>query len=588
MDLGVRQAFTVTGGAAMHLNIALGRNPQVNVTYMHHEQACSMAAEGYARITDKPAIVNVTSGPGTLNSLNGIFGAYTDSVPMIILAGQTRSDTLKDRYALSVLRQLGDQEVRSHLIVGEITKAFIQISAEDSFFEVLDKIDFSFHASIGGRPGPVWIEIPVDVQAREFSDSPLPAPIVQQELEIDYQLHLERLKHELNNANRPIFMFGTGVRIAKIQEQLISIAKRFSIPIVTAWTHDTIESDNDNFVGRAGTIGTRPGNICVQQSDLLVVFGSRLNIRQISYNWLSFAKNARIIQIDIDKSELEKPFPRVDVPILADLKSFIPKLLQHLDDFNFKFTSWLSWCKDIKVKFDITEQDYAAKSETINAYHLIPALIDASPAQSVVVCGNATACIVPFQTARISEAKRMFSNSGSASMGYDLPAAIGASIGGAKNVLCFAGDGSLMMNIQELQTLQSLQLQIKLVVLDNGGYLSIKQTQENFFGTRFGADNSSGVTFPDFDKVAKAFELETLVLDPMTWRSQIKRLFSIPGPVVVIAKLDPEQEFEPRLKSRMHNGRIETPELDDMFPFLNQDIINDFRNSPLILTKEKI
>jgi acetolactate synthase-1/2/3 large subunit len=587
-DLGISQAFAVTGGAAMHLNISLGNNNRINTVYMHHEQSCSMAAEGYARIAEKPAIVNVTSGPGALNAFNGIFGAYTDSVPMIVLAGQSRTDTLISYNKTTHLRQLGDQEVQSLVMVKEITKDRIEITKQDSFEEVMKKIDDSYRISLEGRPGPVWIEIPVDVQAREFPNASMP-PILKLNLEtIDSELNLDLLIEKLRKCNKPIFMFGTGVRIANVQNQLTSIAKKFSIPIVTAWTHDTINSDHENFVGRAGTIGTRPGNICVQQSDLVIVFGSRLNIRQVSYNWDSFAKNAEVVQIDIDANELNKPFPKINLPIQADLRNFISMFANSMEGFSFSFSDWLSWCKDIKNKYDVKDSDYPIEEKSLNAYHVVPALIDNCPPGTVIVCGNATACIVPFQTARIRDQIRMFSNSGSASMGYDLPAAIGASLAGAKNVLCFAGDGSIMLNIQELQTLKHLGLNIKIIVLDNGGYLSIQQTHQNFFGSRHGADKASGVSFPNFEEIAKAFALETIVIGSTSWRDEINDIYKEIGPTVAVVKLDVNQEFQPRLKSRMVNGKIETPELDDMFPFLDNEEVIEFREAPLKIKRKDL
>jgi acetolactate synthase-1/2/3 large subunit len=587
-DLGVSQAFAVTGGAAMHLNISLGNNSKINTVYMHHEQSCSMAAEGYARVAGKPAIVNVTSGPGALNAFNGIFGAYTDSVPMLVVAGQSRTDTLINYNMTPSLRQLGDQEVQSLVMVKEITKERIEITKQDSFGEVIAKVDNGYRLSLEGRPGPVWIEIPVDVQAREFPDVIMP-PVLKIPLEVhDSNLDIEFLIEKLGKSNRPIFMFGTGVRIANVQNQLIAIAEEFSIPVVTAWTHDTIDTENGNFVGRAGTIGTRPGNISVQQCDFLVVFGSRLNIRQVSYNWDSFAKNAVIVQIDIDVNELKKPFPRIDLPICADLRNFAPNFANQMENFKFNFGDWLTWCKNIKERYDVKNSDYATDVNSINVYHIVPAIIDNCPPETVIVCGNATACIVPFQTARIRDQIRMFSNSGSASMGYDLPAAIGASLAGARNVLCFAGDGSIMLNIQELQTLKHLQLNIKVVILDNGGYLSIKQTQQNFFGSRFGADQASGVSFPNFTEIAKAFGLDAIVVDSDTWREDIREIYKSNGPTILIVKLDASQEFQPRLKSRMVEGKIVTPELDDMFPFLKNEEVIEFREAPLKIRSKEI
>jgi acetolactate synthase-1/2/3 large subunit len=473
-------------------------------------------------------------------------------------------------------------------MVKEITKERIEITKQDSFEEVIAKVDNGYRLSLEGRPGPVWVEIPVDVQAREFPDVIMP-PVLETTLEVhDSNLDIEFLIEKLGKSNRPIFMFGTGVRIANVQNQLIAIAEEFSIPVVTAWTHDTIDSAHGNFVGRAGTIGTRPGNISVQQCDLLVVFGSRLNIRQVSYNWDSFAKNAVIVQIDIDANELKKPFPRIDLPLCADLRNFTPNFASHMKNFNFNFGDWLTWCKSVKEKYDVKESDYPTEEKSLNVYHVIPALIDNCPPETVIVCGNATACIVPFQTARIRDQIRMFSNSGSASMGYDLPAAIGASLAGVRNVLCFAGDGSIMLNIQELQTLKHLQLNIKVVILDNGGYLSIKQTQQNFFGSRFGADQASGVSFPNFTEIAKAFGLDTIVVDSDTWREDIREIYKSNGPTILIVKLDASQEFQPRLKSRMVDGKIETPELDDMFPFLKNEEVIEFRESPLNIRRKEI
>jgi acetolactate synthase-1/2/3 large subunit len=350
---------------------------------------------------------------------------------------------------------------------------------------------------------------------------------------------------------------------------------------MTAWTHDVINSDHPNFVGRPGTIGTRPGNFIVQQCDLLLVLGSRLNIRQISYNWESFAKNARIIQVDVDDAELKKPFPKIELGINADLRSFIDRFYESINSNQLaaKSPRWLQWCKEVQREFEIKLSDYEVHTETINAYHLIPHVIDTADENSIVVCGDATACIVPFQTGKIRNGMRMFSNSGSASMGFDLPAAIGASQGSSCEVICFAGDGSVMMNLQELQTLVQLNANIKLFILDNGGYLSIKQTQENFFGRKHGSEAGSGLTFPNFSHVCEAFGLLVVTLDPQNWRAQVEKALSTKGPVVIVAHLDQKQEFEPRLKSRVMDGKIVTPDLDDMYPHLDDRILTSVRNS---------
>ena len=584
VKLGIDTAFAVTGGASMHLNDSFGENGAVKVVYMHHEQACAMAAEGYARTTNRPAVVLTTAGPGAINTLNGVFGAFTDSIPMIVIAGQAKTETLRNSYNLGGLRQLGDQEAQMIEMVSGITKDRFQFSKDLSGQEFLSKVDQLFNCAVSGRPGPVWIEIPVDVQALqlEILDSEICEPTLFENeiIEVSKQ-DLRQLTSMLNASKRPAILMGTGVRLSGVGKSVVKIAEDLGIPVMTAWTHDVIESDHPNFVGRPGTIGTRPGNFVIQQCDLLLVLGSRLNIRQISYNWDSFAKNAQIIQVDVDPAELKKPFPKIKLGVNADLRSFIDAFLQLLegDQLTAKEPGWLKWCKEIQREFEVKSSDYEEKFDVINPYHLIPHVIDAANQNSIIVCGDATACIVPFQTGKIRDGMRMFSNSGAASMGFDLPAAIGASQGSSSGIICFAGDGSVMMNLQELQTLVHLNADIKLIVLDNGGYLSIKQTQENFFGRKHGSEPNSGLTFPNFTHICEAFGLEVITLNPRDWRTQVGDCLRIKGPVVLVAHLNREQEFEPRLKSRVIDGKIMTPDLDDMYPHLDPQVLSRVRGS---------
>ena len=568
----------------MHINDSFGQNSGIKVVYMHHEQACAMAAEGYARTTNRPAVVLTTAGPGAINTLNGVFGAFTDSIPMIVIAGQAKSETLRNSYDLKELRQLGDQEAQMIEMVSGITKDCFQFPKEINGQEFLSKVDQLFNCAVSARPGPVWLEIPVDVQALQLeileSEISKPNLISREPIAVDHQ-DMNKLISMLNKSKRPVMLIGTGVRLSGVQKIAVKIAEDLGIPVMTAWTHDVIESDHPNYVGRPGTIGTRPGNFIIQQCDLLLVLGSRLNIRQISYNWDSFAKNAQIIQVDVDPAELRKPFPKIELGVLADLKTFTAQLLRAFE--NNEITpnkpEWLKWCKEVQQEFEVKSSDYPEKVDAINAYHLIPHVIDAAEENSIIVCGDATACIVPFQTAKIRDGMRMFSNSGSASMGFDLPAAIGASQGSTSKIICFAGDGSVMMNLQELQTLAHLGADIKLFILDNGGYLSIKQTQENFFGRKHGSEVNSGLTFPDFARVCEAFGLQVVTLDPQSWRKQVEESLSNTGPVVLVAQLNREQEFEPRLKSRVIDGKITTPDLDDMYPHLDAQVLTRVRNS---------
>ena len=585
--LGVSTAFSVTGGAAMHLNDSAENNHDLRVVYMHHEQSCAMAAEGFSRISGSPALVIVTAGPGAINAFNGVFGAFTDSIPMIILSGQARSDTQKKFYNLNSLRQLGDQEAPILKMVESITKKTFEISSDFCVENILETLEEAFHVAISGRPGPVWIEIPIDVQGKlldfNFENSQKFRTSFEPESPQATEEVISDLFLRISKSVKPVLLIGTGVKISRAERRVIDFAEKFDLPILTNWCHDLIQTDHPLFMGRCGTIGTRAGNIILQQADLLIVLGTRLNLRQISYNYKSFAQNAYKVQIDIDLEELKKPFPSLEQKIHSDVGIFIDQMLQYYDQakISVTHTAWIDWCNDTKNSHGLKKENYPIRAEVINPYHLVPYIFAKARENTIFTCGNATACIVPFQTATIKSNTSLFSNSGSASMGYDLPAAIGAAIADpGRPVVCFAGDGSLMMNIQELQTLLHLELNILLVILDNNGYLSIKQTQTNFFGRLSGANPKSGVTFPNFREISQAFGLRSETLDLDNWENHVQNFLLESGPRVLVCKLDPEQEFEPRLKSRMIDGQIKTPELDDMFPFLSAEELLRARMSP--------
>jgi acetolactate synthase I/II/III large subunit len=574
VDLGVDSAFSVTGGAAMHLNDSVGENPHLSVMYMHNEQSCAMAAEGYARIARKPALVVVTAGPGAINAFNGVFGAYTDSIPMVVISGQARKNTQRSHFGLHQLRQLGDQEAPILNMVSEITKKTYEITEEMNGSEIASLLVDAHSTATSGRPGPVWIEIPVDVQALQIDPVSI-AVEENQKLEStteETKNLLQDLLKRISTSKRPVLLLGSGVQISKTEKQAIALAEKLMIPVLTAWSHDVISSDHPLFFGRPGTIGTRPGNMILQNSDLLLVLGSRLNIRQISYNYDAFAPKAFKIHVDIDSEEFKKPFPRMDQVIHMDLRNFFAYLnpFLELDQATIDKTDWIFWCQRVRDKYSVKDSDYPVKSDSINAYHLIPEIIRQAANNAILACGDATACIVPFQTAHLKSDMNMFSNSGCASMGYDLPAALGAAVANRNRpVICFAGDGSIMMNLQELQTLATSGLNVKVVILDNGGYLSIKQTQANFFGRHHGSNPESGVSFPNFARVAESFRLPTTELDPLHWREDLSTVLNLDGPRVIVAKLDQDQEFEPRLKSKMVDGVIRTPSLEDMYPHLD-------------------
>jgi acetolactate synthase I/II/III large subunit len=579
---GYSHVFMLTGGGAMFLNDALGNHPGLTPVFCHHEQACAMAAEGYARIAGRPAALNVTTGPGGINALNGVFGAYTDSVPMLVISGQVKRETCLGAQNLPGLRQLGDQEADIVSMVRAITKhAALVLDPQDIAFQ----LSKAMHLAVSGRPGPCWLDIPIDVSSSLIDPAALrgyqPAKDAAGADAAGLTEHCDFVLERIGSAKRPVVMAGTGVRAASAVAEFEAATRRLGIPVVTAWTHDLIATEDPLYCGRPGTIGTRAGNFTVQNSDVLLVLGSRLNIRQTSYNWQSFARDAFVIQVDVDAAELAKPTVRPSYAIHADLKPFLAGLSASMEKRKHDsrhHAEWLAWCKQRVTAYPPVLPRQRECSGPINPYHFIEELFRRLDESDIVACGNATACIVPFQAGALKRGQRMFSNSGSASMGHDLPAAIGAYFGALasrgvqRRVICLAGDGSIMLNLQELQTIAHGRLPIKVFVLNNSGYLSIRTTQNNFFKRLTGAGPESGVSFPDFTALGQAFGIPAQLLSGPRFPDKLAEILRTPGPALCEIVLDQTQGFEPRASSRqLEDGRIVSAPLEDMYPFLDRD-----------------
>ncbi|MDB4945560.1 MAG: acetolactate synthase [Labilithrix sp.] len=579
VESGVTQIFLVTGGGAMHLNDAFGRAAGMRYVACHHEQACAIAAEGYARASGKMAAVNVTTGPGGTNAITGVWGAYVDSVPMIVVSGQVKFETVVRSTDLP-LRQLGDQEVDIARMVESCTKYAVMVTDP---LRIRYHLERALHLATSGRPGPVWLDIPMNVQGALVDPAELvgydPAEDRAEEPSTDVTQAAREVLARVARAERPVILVGQGVRASGAHASFLELAERLGIPVAVSFNAlDVVWDDHPLFVGRQGTIGDRAGNFAVQNADLLLVLGARLNIRQISYAWEHFARAAFKIMVDVDAAELKKPTLTIDMPVHADLASFVTSALggeyAPSAEQAKKHAAWLSWCLERRRTYPVVLPEYWANTTSVNPYCFMDALFEALPPGSIVASGDGTASVTSFQAARLKKGSRLFHNSGSAPMGFDLPAAIGAAVASGGDVICLAGDGSIQMNLQELQTIATQKLPVKIFVLNNRGYHSIRQTQQNYFPDNVvGCGTESGLGFPDMAKIADVYGFPYFRASTHAdLREAITKTLATAGGAVCEVMLDLEQVFAPKLSSRrLDDGRMISSPLEDLAPFLPRE-----------------
>ena len=576
-DKGVRHVFLVTGGGAMHLNDALGRETRIKYVCNLHEQACAMAAEGYARMSGMPGVVSVTTGPGGTNALTGVMGAWLDSVPMIVISGQIKRATMITSCPHLKLRQLGDQEYNIVDAARPMTKMAKTVMSVEEVPEVMAE---AWKLCQSGRPGPVWIDVPLDIQAAEM---PIGDGDLMSELCSDIssakpnpsKSEVERVTALLRRAKRPAIIVGSGVRNARAEKLFLEVAESLNIPVLTSISGiDLIPSNHPLFFGRPGILGERPANFIMQNSDLFIVLGTRMGIRICGYAYDTVACNAVKVMIDVDEAELEKPTFRPDIKIHSDAGTFLKALHAALPSLP-PCEDWLSYCRGVKARFPVILPEHRERTDYVSSYVLPEAMVRHAPDPLTVVTSNGIAYTSTFQTIPIRKGMRMFSNEACASMGYGLPAAIGAAFaGGDRRVVCFEGDGSIQMNLQELQTMKNYRLPITLLIYNNGGYLSIKTTQKAFFGGFFvGSEAGSGVVLPSFEKLAIAYNLPYFRLATnQELDAKLPEIFAVDGPVVVEVMLDPFEVLGPKAASRRQpDGTMVSEPLDNMAPFLPEE-----------------
>lgn len=576
---GIEQCFTVVGGGAMHLNDAFGHHPRLNCLYNHHEQASAIAAEAYYRVNNKMALCCVTTGPGGTNAITGVVGAWLDSIPMMVISGQVRYDTTARSTGLP-LRAMGDQEFDICKAVSYMTKYCEMVTDPLSVRYHLQK---ALYLALEGRPGPSWLDIPLNVQGAYIeTDNLYPDYVPESKPDFSDEKAIDEIIYALKKAERPVIIAGSAIRYSGGFEEFRTLVKKLNIPVVTCWNSiDVIESDNPLYVGRGGIMGDRAGNFAVQNSDLVLSLGSRLSIRQVGYNYKTWAREAFVIDVDIDEAELKKPTLHVDLPVCADVKSVMSALNKRLVDSPlFSNNVWLEKCLQWKERYPVVmKKHYEDKDET-NVYAFINELSSFLPKDYVTVVGNGSACVVGSHAYKIYNGSRFIINSAIASMGYDLPAAIGACIAiGKKELVCISGDGSLQMNLQELQTIITNKLPIKIFVINNNGYHSIRQTQDKFFNGNYSGigPSSNDLGFPDLSKIAAAYGYPYAACHSNSELSSfIERVFEHNGAFIAEVFVGEKQPFEPKSSAkRLEDGTIVSPPLEDLSPFLPDEEMDE-------------
>ena len=577
---GISQVFGVTGGGAMHLNDSFSKNKNIKCVYMHHEQAAAMAADAYYREKLKPAIVHTTSGPGGTNAITGVVGAWIDSIPIMIISGQVPT---VQQINNTKTRQIGVQEANIIKIIKSSTKYSQTLTNPNKIYDVLE---VAYQKMLEGRPGPVWIDIPLDIQAKKISVTKKKLKTkIKKKTKSDLNLKIKKMLNLIKNSQKPIIVAGNGIHISKSKIQFYKFFKKLKCPIITSWNgSDLINSNNEQYVGRMGLFGDRASNLTAQNSDLIIVLGSRLSVPQIGYITKDFAKYAKKIIVDIDKNELNKNFlSKIKLKFNCDLNIFLTKSNDELKKIKkqFNFSRWLKITQKWKKDYPVVDEKNQTKQNKINSFYFIKKLSRFAKPNSSIITDMGTSFTCTMQTFEIKNHKkqRLFTSSGLAAMGFGLPGAIGASFANPKKkIVCITGDGGFMFNIQELQTIKHHNLPIKIFILENQGYLTMQLMQKKNFKKLTGSDVKSGISFPNFKKIAEGFNLDYLKLSKSNIDNQLRKMFSNKRPIIIEVNMPKFQQLVPRVQAQLlKDGSFANPEFDNLFPYLPKSILEKER-----------
>jgi acetolactate synthase-1/2/3 large subunit len=574
--LGLKHVFLLPGGGCMHLVDSLGKCSDLKYICCLHEQAAAIAAEAYGQYTNNIGVALVTTGPGSTNAITGVAGAWIDSTPVLVISGQVKRS---DMIGKSGLRQMGNQEIEVVSIVKPITKYAVTILEPESIRYHLEK---AVYLAKTGRPGPVWIDIPLDVQASMVDETKLqrfaPSELASKENRKELESLVNKSIQLFNESQKPVILAGNGIRLAGALKDFLDLIEYLKIPILTTWKAiDFLPEDHELFFGRPGSIGQRGANFIQQNSDFIVTVGARLDLLQVGYNYQNFARLAKKVIVDIDSTEIKKLKMDIDVSVCSDARDFIKELLNKKDKFIFKDRSkWISRCKEWKSKYPVILPQYREQKEYINTYVLIDVLSELLLEDDVLVPGSSGGCSeITMQAFKVKKGQRIFNTPGLGAMGFGLPASIGACLAsGKKRTVSIIGDGGLQHNIQELETLARLQLPIKIFILNNNGYASIKNMQKNYFkGHLVGCDPSSGLTLPDTSKIASAYGIKNArILNHESIKEKVEEVLEAEGPIICEVMVDPDLQTAPRIQSQvLPDGSIVSKPLEDLWPFLDRE-----------------
>ena len=566
---GITDLFTVSGGGSIVLCDAVARSDKINYFCCHHEQAVSFAAEGYARSSNNIGVALVTTGPGGTNTITGVSSSWIDSIPILFISGQVYSgQTIKK----TKLRQLGVQEINIVDLVRPNTKYAVSIKSPDDIKYELEK---AYFFATSGRPGPVWIDVPADLQLAEVNLENLKSfnsePIIPKKSARDIELVLQKI----NSSKRPVILAGHGIKLAKCEKQLISLIETLNIPMLTTWNAtDLINSDHPLFIGRPGAFAERGANFAIQNSDLIISIGSRLPFMVTGYNVKDFGRNAYKIMVDIDKAELKKSTNFIDKLINMDAFNFVNVLTSRSAELEPCNKNWVNACQSIRQKYPIFEENYKKSKSYINSYFFIDKLSSILQKNATVVTDMGLSFVGTHQGFKIKTGQRLFTNSGHAPMGWGLPAAFGASVeNGVSPVICLTGDGGFMMNIQELATVMCHQPNLKIFIYNNGGYLTIKQTQQRGFDNRLmGCTIDSDMSFPNFELISNAHEIPFTRIKNDFEIELLSNFLNKKGPGICELIMDPNQLQRPIAINKKNQQGLTIPsKYEDLYPFLSEN-----------------